>query len=69
MRTGYVMDDLNALFERAGKNIHTVNVRMLWSDTIFTRDHRVAQYVLTTGFHNFNRGVKLEYALYLSIIW
>lgn len=68
MRTGYVMD-LNALFERAEQNVHTVNVRMLWSDMIFTRDHRVAQYVLTTGFHNFNEGVKLEYALYPSIIW
>jgi len=60
MQTGYVTDELKALFERAGTNVHTINLRILWSDTIFTRDHRVVQYVLATGFPDFNKGGRLR---------
>lgn len=60
IRTGYIMDDFNQLFERAGNNVHTINVRILWSDAIFTRDHRIAQHVLTTGFSDFNKGAELK---------
>ena len=60
MQTGYVTDDLKALFERAGNNVHTINLRILWSDTIFTRDHRIVQYILATGFPDFNKGGRLR---------
>ena len=68
MRTCYVVDDFDAFFERAGENVHTVNV-WLWNDTIMTRDHRIVQYVLATCFGSFGKGVKvgLGYPQYASI--
>lgn len=60
MRTGYVMDDLNQLFDRAGNNVHTINLRILWGDTIITRDHRVVQHILANGFADFEKGPKLR---------
>ena len=59
MRTGYVMDDFDQLFERAGNNVHTINIRVFWSDMIITRDHRVVQHVLANGFSEFEKGKKL----------
>jgi hypothetical protein len=63
IRTGYIMDDFDQLFERAGNNVHTINVRILWGDTILTRDHRVAQHALTTGFSDFDKGAELKLLL------
>lgn len=41
----------------------TVNVRILWQDQIFTKNHRVMQYMLATGFEDFRKGpaTKLRY--------
>lgn len=65
IRTGYVADDFEQLFERAGNNVHTINVRILWEDAIFTRDPDVIKYVLATGFSDFDKGkeLKLRYVL------
>lgn len=35
---------------------NTVNVPMLWQDQLFTKDHRVIQYMLATGFEDFRKG-------------
>lgn len=45
----------------------TVNVRMLWQDVIYTRNHKVIQYVLATGFDNFYKGpiTKLRSVLFV----
>lgn len=34
----------------------TINMRILWQDLIFTRNHKVIQYVLATGWENFYKG-------------
>lgn len=31
----------------------TINLRILWLDNFFTRDHRVMQYIYVTGFNRF----------------
>jgi hypothetical protein len=70
IRTGYVEENVDQLFERAGNNVHTINVRMLWDDVILTRDHRVVQHVLATGFPDFDKGseLKLQYARRPSVL-
>lgn len=47
-----------------GADCNTINFRILWQDNIVTRDHHVMQYVLATGFDEFEKGVsvKLKYA-------
>lgn len=60
IRIGYVEDNVDQLFEHAGNNVHTINVRTLWEDTIVTRDHRVVQHILATGFSDFDKGAELK---------
>jgi len=63
IRTGYALDDFYKLFERVGENVHTFNVRIMWKDAVITRDPRVIQHVLATGFSDFDKGAhqKLQY--------
>lgn len=63
MQTGYATDEFQKLFERAGNNVHTFNVRIFWKDLVVTRDPRMVQYMLATGFSDFNKGKdqKLQY--------
>lgn len=69
MRTGYAMDEFQKLFERAGNNVHTFNVRILWKDLVITRDPRVVQYILATGFSDFDKGKdqKVQYVRLLTL--
>jgi hypothetical protein len=42
-------------FDMAG-GADTYTIRLFWRDYVFTRDHRVIQTVLATGFENFAKG-------------
>lgn len=60
MKTSYASIELEELFNSVGGNSHTINFRLLWQDTIVTRDHRVMQHILATGFNNFEKGVNVK---------
>jgi len=63
MQTGYATDEFQKLFGRPGNNVHTFNVHIFWKDLVVTRDPRMVQYMLATGFSDFNKGKdqKLQY--------
>ena len=70
MRTGYAVDGTYKLFELAGENVDTFSVRIMWKDTVVTRDPRVIQHVLATGFSDFEKGpeAKLKYVQRLFVL-
>lgn len=44
------------LFDLVDGQYHTINLRILWQDMLITRDHKVMQHVLATGFEEFEKG-------------
>lgn len=63
MGHAYVQTEIQHLFDSVDGGIHdTLNFRILWQDSILTRDHKVMQHVLATGFQEFEKGalVKLK---------
>lgn len=69
MKTSYASTEIESLFDAVGGTSNTINFRILWQDTIITRDHRVMQHVLATGFNDFEKGpqVKLKFVLIYSL--
>lgn len=65
VKTSYAASEIAPLFDAVGGNCNTISFRILWQDTIITRDHHVMQQVLATSFTDFEKGVtvKLKYAL------
>ncbi|KAF8314508.1 cytochrome P450 monooxygenase CYP63 [Clavulina sp. PMI_390] len=55
-QSGYAAASIQELFDSLGKNVHTINLRVLWQDGIITRDHHVMKQVLATGFDDFAKG-------------
>ncbi|TFK22513.1 cytochrome P450 monooxygenase CYP63 [Coprinopsis marcescibilis] len=53
-RTSYILDVYLQLFEEY--KCTTLNLRILWRDTIISMDQEHSKYVLSTGFHRFWRG-------------
>ncbi|KAF7290302.1 Cytochrome P450 [Mycena chlorophos] len=53
-KTSYVLDVYARLFEEY--QCTTLNLRILWMDTIITMDQQHSKFVLATGFENFWRG-------------
>ncbi|PFH47049.1 hypothetical protein AMATHDRAFT_77386 [Amanita thiersii Skay4041] len=53
-KTSYVLDVYLRLFEEY--KCTTLNLRILWTDTIISMDHEHAKFVLATGFNYFWRG-------------
>lgn len=45
-------------------NSDTINVRILWKDHIVTRDPKVIQTVLATGFNRFHKGADSRLRLF-----
>ena len=42
-------------------NVDTINMRLLWQDTIVTRDHNVIKTILATAFHDFEKGAETKF--------
>lgn len=65
IKNDYVATELERLFESVGGNYDTINLRVLWQDMLITRDHKIVQHVLATGFQEFEKGssVKLKCVL------
>ncbi|KAF8629726.1 hypothetical protein AX15_003304 [Amanita polypyramis BW_CC] len=55
-RDSYILDPYLHLFQEYEST--TLNLRILWTDTIITMDQQHAKFVLSTGFHHFWRGRK-----------
>jgi hypothetical protein len=64
LKTAYAASEIEALFDAVGEDCNTINFRVLWQDSIVTRDHHVMRQVLATSFAEFEKGpvVKLKYA-------
>ncbi|TRM66597.1 cytochrome P450 [Schizophyllum amplum] len=53
-KTSYVLDVYLRLFKEY--NTKTLNLRILWVDSIITMDQEHSKFILAAGFHNFWRG-------------
>ncbi|KAF8639056.1 hypothetical protein AX17_001752 [Amanita inopinata Kibby_2008] len=53
-KTSYILDVYLRLFEEY--QCTTLNLRLLWTDTIISMDHEHSKFVLATGFQHFWRG-------------
>lgn len=51
---GYIALTVDEMCDEMGSD--TINVPILWTNMLFTRDHRVIQRILATGFNDFHRG-------------
>jgi hypothetical protein len=58
--------EIGSLFDAVGEDCNTINFRVLWQDTILTRDHRIMQQVLATSFPEFEKGVTVKLKCVLS---
>ncbi|KAF5319303.1 hypothetical protein D9619_008466 [Psilocybe cf. subviscida] len=53
-KTGYIFEGYRQLLEEY--QCRTLNLRILWSDSVISMDQEHMKFVLATGFHNFWRG-------------
>lgn len=54
MRTGGPATQVEELLNEM--NVDTLNLRIFWQDHIVTRDHKIMQSILATGFSDFAKG-------------
>ena len=66
IKTSYAASEIGSLFDAVGEDCNTINFRILWQDTILTRDHRIMQQVLATSFPKFEKGVTVKLKCVLS---
>lgn len=66
IKTSYAASEIGSLFDAVGEDCNTINFRILWQDTILTRDHRIMQQVLATSFPQFEKGVTVKLKCVLS---
>ena len=55
---GYALENIRSYLDTY--KCDTINLGLLWQDVYVTRNHRVAQNVLATGFGNFEKGSELR---------